>query len=156
MRPYLGFLLALIPSVGGPVLARHFKHYARKFARQAVWYHGLRAELLDESSEQSVDNVDSILDNLDTSVASLVGGRKLLSELKVQARANADAVPRWFNPGPEFFRSCDLFSAMSADLIEEIQSFKTALLEFNADRAQRIERFTANTPEELQQLFARI
>ena len=156
VRPYHAFFLALVPSIGGPIIARYFKRYAREFARQAVWYHGLRAELLGESSEEPVEDIDSMLDKLDTSLASLLDTRKLLPELKAHAMAHVGAIPAWRNPGAEFFRSCDLLAAMAADLIEEIQSFKTALLEFSADRAQRTEGLTANTPEELQKLFARI
>lgn len=156
VRPYHGLFLALVPSIGGPIIARYFKRYAREFARQAVWYHGLRVELLGESREQSVEGVDSMLNNLDTSLASLLDTRKLLPELKAQAMADAVVMPAWRNPGTEFFRSCDLLAAMAADLIEEIRAFKTALLEFGADRAQRIKGLTVSTPEELQKLFARI
>ena len=137
VRPFQAFFLALVPSVGGPIIARYFKRYAREFARQAVWYHGLRAELLDESSGQPVEDVDAVLDSLGTSLASLADTRKLLPELKADAQAHAGAMPRWCDPGPEFFRSCDLLAAVSADLTEEIQSFKTELLEFNADRSLR-------------------
>jgi hypothetical protein len=157
LRPswFDGLLLALMPSVGGPMVAAHFNRISHEFARQSVWYRGLRAQLADRTDDAMVDEHQSILTLLDQSASNLQSARKVLLSIRSDY-SNMRELPTWFRPGPELGRAVELMLRTSAELFEEVQAFKTALLEHDADRAPRLEGRTATSPEELKKLFSRL
>ena len=96
-----------------------------------------------------------MLDLLDASALGLQSSRARL--LSIQTDVGLDeTLSAWRSPGPEFLRAIRLLIETAAELFEEVQAFKTEVLEHDADRAARVEGMTAASPEELKKLFARL
>ena len=134
-------LFASVPVLGGCVLVRCVEGLAWHFAQHAVWFRGARACVADDESESLIDGDFALCESLDR----LAGRLKTL-------RAGLLGRQAAMRHGP----SAAALLRTSADLVQEIQTLKTELMEHDADRAPRAEGWTAGTPEEVQTLFARL
>lgn len=155
LRWFDGLLLGLVPNISGPIIAAHVDRMSHELARQSVWYRGLRAQLADSTDDEMVDEEQTMLVLLDQSASNLQSARKNLLSIRSDC-PEMQKSPAWLRPGRELGRAVELMLRTSAELFEEVQAFKTAVLEHDADRAMRVEGRTASTPEELKKLFARL
>lgn len=155
LRWFDGLLLGLAPNIGGPIIAAHIDRMSHELARQSAWYRRLRAQLVDSADEAMVDEEQTMVVLLDQSASNLQSARKNLLSIRSDY-PGVQKFPAWFRPGPELGRAVELMLQTSAELFEEVQAFKTAVLEHDADRAMRVAGCTASTPEELEKLFARL
>ncbi|SHN24183.1 hypothetical protein SAMN02787076_04380 [Rhizobacter sp. OV335] len=140
-------VLRQVPIFGDRLLAHYFNRTSKRLAQHAVWFRGARSRVTDDKSESLIDADFDLCDSLDRFADRLQVLRAGLLGVQTMVRQGHCALT---------LDAVKVLLRTSAELFEEIQAFKTEMMEHDADRAPRDEGWTASTPEEVRKLFARL